>query len=178
VEPTERYLQLCRQGRAAFIGGTAPAALVRSRDDQTGEWTHVPRKPRTATDPPPTGETEEITVVAGGNRLGTPPLGEIEVFPLIKKPGASFPELITIGRTANNDIVLKDVTVSRFHAFFRQRETAWVVGDAGSKNGTLVDGVELEPRKEHGVWSGANVRIGDLEVTFYTADQLFDFLAG
>jgi hypothetical protein len=177
VEPTERYLQLCRQGRAAFIGAVAPAALVRSRDDQTGEWTHVPRKPRTPTDPPPRGETEEITVVASVGRA-PPPLGEVEVFPLTKKPGASFPELITIGRTANNDIVLKDVTVSRFHAFFRQRDTAWVVGDAGSKNGTQVDGVDLEPRKEHGVWSGANVRIGDLELTFYTAEQLFEYLAG
>jgi len=34
--------------------------------------------------------------------------------PLTKKPGASFPDRITIGRTPNNDIVIVDHSVSRF----------------------------------------------------------------
>ena len=40
--------------------------------------------------------------------------------PLAKKPGASFPDRITIGRTANNDVVIADHSVSRLHAYVRR----------------------------------------------------------
>src|SRR5690242_6179765 len=40
------------------------------------------------------------------------------VFP-IRKVQAIFPSMITVGRTANNDVIVPDVQMSRFHAFFR-----------------------------------------------------------
>jgi hypothetical protein len=178
VDQAARYLQLVRQGRDTFLSSAAPAALVRRRDEQTGEWTGVGRHRRTATELAMSESDETQVAGQAPPRWGSGPGGDIEVYPLSKKPGASFPDMITIGRTANNDIVLKDVTISRFHVFFRQRDGGWFVGDAGSKNGTLVDGDALEPRKERVVASGCNVRIGDLELTFYTADQLFELLSG
>ena len=69
-------------------------------------------------------------------------------------------------------------SISRFHAYFRQRGDKWIVADAGSKNGSELEGTPLEPRKERELASGVNLRIGDLELTFYTAAELYGVLGG
>jgi len=167
VDQAERYLQLALLGRSAFLASAAPAALVRRRaDGQESE-----------SDTRPAIDEEVDTLVAPvlGRRRG--PRG-VEVYPLAKKPGASFADMITVGRTPNNDVVLRDVTVSRFHAYFRQRGDKWLVADAGSKNGSELEGQVLEPRKERELASGAALRIGDLELVFYTAPELYGVLGG
>ena len=83
-----------------------------------------------------------------------------------------------VGRTPNNDIVRRDVTVSRFHAYFRQRGERWIVADAGSKNGSELEGVPLEARKERELASGVAIRIGDFELTFYLSNELYGVLGG
>jgi hypothetical protein len=167
VDQAERYLQLALLGRSAFLASAAPAALVRRRADGT----------ETDSDSRPAVDEEVDTLVAPvlGRRRG--PRG-VEVYPLAKKPGASFADMITVGRTPNNDIVLRDVTVSRFHAYFRQRGDKWIVADAGSKNGSELEGVPLEARKERELASGVAVRIGDFELTFYLAGELYGVLGG
>ncbi len=167
VDAADHYAQLARLGLGAFVSSAAPAALVRRRPG--GEPVLDP-------DEGPSVDLESETMVGpvvGLRRREAP----VEIFPLSKKAGAPFPDMITIGRTPNNDIVLRDATVSRLHAFFRQREQLWIVADAGSKNGSRLDGAQLEPRKERPVTSGQRVRIGDLELTFYTATDLFHVLA-
>ncbi len=53
---------------------------------------------------------------------------------------------ITIGRTPNNDIVLLSPAISKFHGYFRvTRGLTYELVDAGSTNGTLVNGQPLEP---------------------------------
>src|SRR4051794_40548232 len=37
----------------------------------------------------------------------------------VRKTQSTFPSMITVGRTKNNDIVIPDVMISKFHAFFR-----------------------------------------------------------
>jgi len=168
VDQADRYRQLALLGKDVFLASAAPAALIRRRADDSE-----------VLDRTGSGDKDldaETQVAAAVGRRRAP--GGIEVFPLAKKPGASFPDMITIGRTANNDIVLRDVTVSRLHAFFRRRDDRWVVADAGSKNGTAVEGEPLLPRRERDVGSGTGVRIGDLELTFYTAVELFAVLSG
>jgi hypothetical protein len=46
----------------------------------------------------------------------------------------------TIGRDAACDLVLYDMTVSRTHAGLRREAGAWVLTDAGSTNGTRLNG--------------------------------------
>ena len=104
--------------------------------------------------------------------VSTPMLGVGEpiVFPVVKNQENAFGRGITVGRTGNNDVVLDDGTVSRFHAWF-QRETdgRFILTDAGSKNGSYVGGVRLTPRRPSPVVDGARLRFGQVEVTFYLA---------
>ena len=57
-----------------------------------------------------------------------------------------------IGRSADNDIVLHDLGLSRKHAEIYTESDAWVLNDCDSSNGTFADGrrltapVRLEPR--------------------------------
>lgn len=64
----------------------------------------------------------------------------------VRKVQEAFPSMITVGRTRNNDIVIPDVQVSRFHAFFKVFSDRVELGDAGSANGTFVGGRALPPK--------------------------------
>ena len=50
---------------------------------------------------------------------------------------------LTIGRVNGNDIVLKDMTVSRLHATIAVKGRKILVSDQGSKNGTIVNGTRV-----------------------------------
>jgi hypothetical protein len=67
------------------------------------------------------------------------------VLPL-RKVQTTFPSMITVGRTDNNDLVIPDEQVSKVHAFFRQYGERLEISDAGSRNGTFVGGRRLESR--------------------------------
>jgi hypothetical protein len=59
-------------------------------------------------------------------------------------PAFVFPsgtkDSFTIGRDAACDLVLYDMTVSRTHAGLRREAGAWLLSDAGSTNGTRLNG--------------------------------------
>ncbi len=119
-----------------------------------------------------TGDEDEHHHFRTLTSVETPMLGVGEpiVFPVVKNQENAFGRGITVGRTGNNDVVLDDGTVSRFHAWF-QRETGgrYVLTDAGSKNGSYVAGVRLAPRRPSPVVDGTRLRFGQVEVTFYLA---------
>jgi DNA-binding NtrC family response regulator len=50
---------------------------------------------------------------------------------------------VRLGSAADNDVVLTDPTVSRFHAEIRSTPAGLVVRDRGSTNGTFCDGVRV-----------------------------------
>src|SRR5712691_9737096 len=52
--------------------------------------------------------------------------------------------VVTLGRDVNNSIVLEDDFVSATHARLTFRGRAWYVEDAGSTNGTFVNGSRIE----------------------------------
>lgn len=47
---------------------------------------------------------------------------------------------VSVGRTADNDVMIVDETISTRHAFLHRDEDAWVIEDLNSTNGTRVDG--------------------------------------
>ncbi len=54
-------------------------------------------------------------------------------------------QIVTIGRSENNDIVLSDTAVTRQHAQLERIENGWQVRDLGSSNGTFIDEKPLLP---------------------------------
>ena len=100
------------------------------------------------------------------------------IFPLAKKPGASFPDRITIGRTTNNDVCIADPSISRLHAYLRRDGAGWVIADAGSKNGSWLLGAALDARREKALPSRAMLKLGDVDLTVYSAPDLYAALGG
>ena len=93
----------------------------------------------------------------------------------IRKVIDTFPNMITVGRTANNDLVVADVSVSKFHAFFTQTPKGLELADAGSKNGTWVGADELPPRGEaRPVRLGDRLRFGRVGFTVVDAGVCWD----
>ncbi len=168
MDAAAHYRQLLQLGRDEFLASAAPAALVRYRSDAAADELGASQTL--------TIEEEIEETLPFGRDL--PAEVDLEVYPLVKKPGASFADRITIGRTGNNDVVIPDTSVSRLHAYVRRDGGAWVVADAGSKNGSWLVGVELEPRRERPLPSRATLRLGDVDLTFYVAADLYSALGG
>jgi hypothetical protein len=101
------------------------------------------------------------------------------VFPVVRTERSLFP-FVTLGRTRNNDIVLPDSTISRFHAFFQPVEDGgFSLQDAGSTNGTAVNGQVVPAQKEGpavSLKSGDSLRFGTVEVTFLSVQALREFI--
>jgi len=67
------------------------------------------------------------------------------VFPLKKQATNAFGMMVTVGRAANNDIVLPYEGISKFHAYFSNLGGSWVLVDAKSTNGTFIEARRLAP---------------------------------
>ena len=73
------------------------------------------------------------------------------------------------GRSADSDVFLDDVTVSRKHAVFERRaDSSWFIRDVGSLNGTYVNGEQVDETK---LASGDRVQIGKFKLTFFAAGE-------
>jgi hypothetical protein len=167
VDVAAHYRHLIALGREEFLAAAAPAAFVRYPSRvlvglHSADRTNAFEETLDMASSPPHREAEL----------------ELELFPLVKKPGASFADRITIGRTHNNDIVIVDHSVSRLHAYVRQAGASWVVADAGSKNGSWLRSSVLEPRREQALLSKLVLRLGEVELTFYVANDLYAALGG
>jgi hypothetical protein len=171
VDVAAHYRHLLALGREEFLAAAAPAAFVRYPSQvRVGMHTVERLMDRSLT----LEETLEVPLLPASGEAEL----ELELFPLVKKPGASFPDRITIGRTQNNDIVIVNHSVSRLHAYVRQAGDGWVVADAGSKNGSWLRGAPLEPRREQALPSQVVLRLGEVELTFYVANDLYAALGG
>lgn len=72
---------------------------------------------------------------------------------------------VRIGRAAESDLFLDDITVSRHHAVLQLAGTDWTVEDLGSLNGTYVDRQPIEaPAK---LVTGAELQIGKFRFRFH-----------
>ena len=75
----------------------------------------------------------------------------------------------TVGRSTDSGVFLDDITVSRAHATFERRASGeWFLHDAGSLNGTYVNGEQVDETK---LATGDQVQIGRFRLTFFQAGE-------
>jgi pSer/pThr/pTyr-binding forkhead associated (FHA) protein len=154
----------------------------RFTDDPAKVRTRLAGRPVLVYEPPET-ETEgddedddyQLRTQSG---LSVPSIGGGDPMAVVieKTKDNAFQRRITIGRTANNDIVLDDASVSRFHAWIELLNEEWVICDAGSRNGSTVSGKKIAPKAPTTLSNGLPVRIGALQLTYYTAQGFLDML--
>ena len=131
---------------------------------------------------PKSGSATEVNLLDLGeaDEAGERTAGlSVQVFP-IRAATNSLTHLVTVGRTPRNDLTIPDISVSRFHAFFRRTPDDRIqLHDAGSSNGTTVNGLSV-CTKETGpptdLETGDNVRFGQIDVTFLNAEALRSFV--
>jgi hypothetical protein len=102
-------------------------------------------------------------------------MAALQVYPVKNTGRSPFPRIVTVGRTKNNDIVLADISISKFHAFFKEEGGQFFLADAESRNGTFVDGeraLATKQGKPTGLKSGSRVKFGGLEFRFVDAKEL------
>jgi hypothetical protein len=82
---------------------------------------------------------------------------------------------ITLGRAAENDLVLGDSRISKTQAWFERTPAGeWVVGDAGSTNGTRVDASTVPCTRGVRIHSGSRIRIAEsLDLMFMEPEALW-----
>jgi pSer/pThr/pTyr-binding forkhead associated (FHA) protein len=78
-------------------------------------------------------------------------------------------EVISIGRAQENDIVINNLSVSRYHAIIYNKGGKVVIKDLGSSNGTFVNGARVE---ESELWIGDVVLIGKHVLKFSRRDDI------
>jgi FHA domain len=102
----------------------------------------------------------------------------LAVAPVRKLPGANkLPDLITIGRASTNDLRLRAPGVPKYHAYLRQTEDGMLLTDAGSTNGTHVNGSPLTPKQDSILLQpGDELLQGDLSAIFHSAGSFHDYV--
>jgi hypothetical protein len=137
-------------------------AFVRDQRAEWLVWEAGPWRP-----PARTGET----LFAGGQPPvgGSSSSGESLAIELAPKDGE-----VTIGRGSGNDVVIDDATLSRVHLRLDRDAmgTGWRVRDAGSSNGTKVNGqkVGTDPVP---LENGTAIEGGAVRLTFYEAEGMW-----
>ena len=83
--------------------------------------------------------------------------------PLLKRRHADLSARISVGRAASNDVVLVEPSVSNSHAWFgSDPQGSLTIQDAGSKNGTIVNGRRIDPTEVVWVQPMDQIKFGSL----------------
>ena len=77
-------------------------------------------------------------------------------------------DVITIGAMEDNDLVVNDETVSRYHCKIVQEDSGYLLQDLQSTNGTFINRVRV---REGYLRPGCTIGLGNAEVKFHAADE-------
>jgi DNA-binding NtrC family response regulator len=77
-------------------------------------------------------------------------------------------DIITIGAMEDNDLVVNDETVSRYHCKIVQEDNGYLLQDLQSTNGTFINRVRV---REGYLRPGCTIGLGNAEVKFHAADE-------
>ena len=102
---------------------------------------------------------------------------EASIFPIKHGPSSRNADntQLSIGRGEDNDIVMNDVAVSQRHAVISISRNGYAIADAGSTNGTKVNGTKVY-KAPHSLKDGDTVTFGRYNFTFHTPPGFYAFL--
>ncbi|MBN1944211.1 MAG: sigma 54-interacting transcriptional regulator [Bradymonadales bacterium] len=107
-------------------------------------------------------DVEEQTIHLRRCRLvRTDPQGEPQVY-LFDQP------IVRIGSLNENDVVVDEDTVSRFHCQIVQEEDNYILKDLASTNGTYLDGVRI---REAFLTKGSRIKLSHVELAFEPIEE-------
>jgi pSer/pThr/pTyr-binding forkhead associated (FHA) protein len=116
----------------------------------------------------PTYQTKET--LAQGGLVTTVPHGSGESLAIALETPKQLPYL-SLGRASDNDIVVDDATLSRVHLLLQPEPLGWSARDAGSTNGSTVEGAPLGPDAV-ALQTGMRMQAGSVRFTYYDAGGL------
>lgn len=122
----------------------------------------------------PTYQNKET--IEQGSERGRAPHGSDESLAIALEATEKKPYL-SLGRGPDNDIVIDDATLSRLHLLFTREPLGWTVRDAGSTNGTTIEGGRLGPDPVP-LQPGIRLLAGSVRLTYYDSGGLFLRLKG
>lgn len=76
-------------------------------------------------------------------------------------------EVVAIGRSSGNDLVLDRHGISRYHISLTVQDKTAEIRDLESVNGTYVDGLRLQPNEARVLRGGEEIQIGDSRLIYY-----------
>lgn len=112
----------------------------------------------------------------GGDKVASTGSTTMYVLPVVKRRASTL-AFISIGRLDGNDIAIADDSVSKFHAFIKEKDGVYTLQDGGSRNGTTVNGERVAPRGDGPptvLASRASVRFGVVHTSFMSAADLLE----
>ncbi len=105
---------------------------------------------------------------------------EARVIEIAKRKDVAGPNMVTIGRSPENDIVVYNKMVSRRHAYLllnHFKKTCSLV-DIGSKNGTFLNGNQITPHEEYQLNEADEISIGPkTKVVYFSSKAFHTFLS-
>jgi hypothetical protein len=102
------------------------------------------------------------------------------VIEIAKRKDITEPNMITIGRSPDNDIVVYNKMVSRRHAYLllNHREKRCSLIDIGSTNGTFLNGTKITPHEEYQLAEADEISIGpETKVVYFSSKAFHTFLS-
>ncbi len=173
--PIATYIDdFTRLGREAFLRVHPEPLLLLASDKAVsdGSWSNF------------TTDSIQADAASAANLLSDEELAAIarmealEVLTIDKSMDSPWRGRICLGRARNNDLVVKAPSISKLHAHFLvDSDGSLSVSDAGSQNGTLVNGTAVARGQTVPLRPRDDLQFGTVRAVFHTAESFYSFLA-
>jgi hypothetical protein len=122
--------------------------------------------------------TRPIAVTPVTGRRAAPLALVHRVFPIVKAPHAP-PGPVSVGRTSENDVVIPEFSISKRHCLFELAADGggMTIADAGSTNGTLLNGDALGGQAPVPLCGGEIITMGRFALRFETAAGFLEYVS-
>jgi hypothetical protein len=105
---------------------------------------------------------------------------DARIVEIAKRKDVTEPNMITIGRSPDNDIVIYNKLVSRRHAYLLLNHTDKTCSlvDIGSANGTFLNDAKIIPHEENQLTEADEISIGpETKVVYFSSQAFHTFLS-